>query len=124
MFDTRTTINHYAPDKIIEQRAPTDDSVRLLREMEEAARKQVMAVCNNEDNSFHCTQVVLHRDGMTEGHVVYSMFTLNGTEYEIKTSLPYGTTLDKKYLMETMLTSISEAIAEKLVYNILVKKVG
>ena len=60
----------------------------------------------------------------TEGHVVYSMFTLNGTEYEIKTSLPYGTTLDKKYLMETMLTSISEAIAEKLVYNILVKKVG
>ncbi|MEE8368605.1 MAG: hypothetical protein V3S30_09840, partial [Thermoanaerobaculia bacterium] len=47
---SHTTVAPSYPQTIHEHKAPTDDSVKLLREMEEAARKSVLEVYRFEDN--------------------------------------------------------------------------
>ena len=51
---TNTTV------KVTEQRAPTDDSVRLLKEMEEAARKKITESTTVHNTEFTCRQVRHH----------------------------------------------------------------
>ncbi len=59
MFD-RTVIFRNVPVYeqhvvVTEKRAPTDDSVKLLREMEEKAEKKLIEACELKNNLFTCT---------------------------------------------------------------------
>lgn len=47
-YSQNTTVN------VTEKRAPTDESVRLLKEMEEAARNKVLETIVVADTSFEC----------------------------------------------------------------------
>lgn len=69
--------------EINEKRAPTDESVRLLREMEEAAEKNVLCRGKLDDNSLMDARwVIFHNslDDKVEGRV---RFKLNGREFLI-----------------------------------------
>lgn len=93
MFDR--TIVHQAPDHIraeitvTEKRAPTDDSVRLLREMEAKAKEEVIKAVAINDNLFNG---VIHTmfDALSYRTTVRLVYSMNGkkltTDYHIDDS--------------------------------------
>ncbi len=93
MFDR--TIVHQAPGQIraeinvTEKRAPTDESVRLLREMEAKAKAEVIKATAVNDNHF---TGVIHTmfDALSQQTTVRLVYSLNGkkltTDYHIDES--------------------------------------
>lgn len=88
MFD-RTIIlptqnrTQYLTSEVKEHRAPTDQSVALLKEMEAAARAKVIESIKVGDTVFECV-VHIEFDG-NSGDVVYlAVFSLNGKKMTVE----------------------------------------
>jgi hypothetical protein len=62
---------------VTEKRAPTDESVKLLREMESAAKKEVLKSIRLDGNEFKGV-VHISQDFMSDQYVVVAVFDLNG----------------------------------------------
>jgi hypothetical protein len=64
---------------IIEKRAPTDESVRLLAEMEQAAEAKLISSVNVSNTAFEC---VVHsiKDYLSDGTMLRAVFRLNGEQ--------------------------------------------
>ena len=73
--ERRTT--EYVTRTVHEHRAPTDESVRLLREMEAKAKEQVIAAVHVGDTTFECVVHTMRyaEDGSTR---FLAIFSLNG----------------------------------------------
>ncbi len=84
VHETRNVTSH-------EHRAPTDESVRLLREMEEKARDSVFATIKCESTHFNVSAMVWE-DHMNMGLVVRSKFTLGDQTHDVETLVPARTT--------------------------------
>ncbi len=67
----------YVTREVHEHRAPTDASVKLLKEMESAARQKVDESIRLEGNGFECV-VHVEEDPMSAQRVARAVFTLNG----------------------------------------------
>lgn len=68
VYETRTVTEH---------RAPTDESVKLLREMEAKARDEVLSAVRLEGNGFEC--VVQQMEDYASNDVIWrAAFSLNG----------------------------------------------
>ena len=128
MFDTYVTRRepHY-PQTINkhEHRAPTDDSVKLLREMEEKARDQVVESYRfKADNDFVNGHVIVTKrmDNKHFGCVldVYIVFNLNGKEYKITEKFDEGDFRykDKMEAWRLLLTKVSQAVTQQLIPQI------
>ena len=76
---------------VTEKRAPTDESVRLLAEMEAAAAARVKAAIRVTDTAFEC---VIHaaRDHLNDRMLIAAVFSLNGRKMEAKTFFQQGDT--------------------------------
>lgn len=116
MFD-RTTIQSgpsYQYSTITEKRAPTDESVRLLREMESQAKAQVLKSMVLPSNEFKGVAHTM-RECLTGDDVVAVMFKLNGTEHRVDVRLNdfADGTLEKRA------QKIIAAVANKLACTIL-----
>lgn len=70
---------HRSEVTITEKRAPTDESVRLLREMEAKAQAEVLKAVSITDNGFDC---VIHqfRDHLSDLMRWRAVFKLNGKQ--------------------------------------------
>jgi hypothetical protein len=68
---------------VTEKRAPTDESVRLLKEMEEEARKKVIETTVVSDTHFECK---IHRslDVFSAQDVYVVIYSLNGHKRSVK----------------------------------------
>lgn len=72
---------HYSRTEIHEHRAPTDKSVKLLKEMEAAAREKVIASIPLAANGFE-GRILIEREALS-GDYVLSMFAMvNGKRVE------------------------------------------
>lgn len=67
----------YEHKVVREERAPTDESVRLLKAMEEKAREKVLATIPLKTNEFE-GNVVVELDGMNMEYVLSAMANVNG----------------------------------------------
>lgn len=80
MFDTYHA-QHLIPGdthvSITEKRAPTDESIRLLREMEEAVQKRMISAVRVDSTTFNCV-VQVHKDYRTGDHTLMAIFVVNG----------------------------------------------
>lgn len=80
-----TTVNENV--RLEEHRAPTDESVKLLREMEDKAREQVIWSYHTAlDNDIHGTVVVV-ADPKSTDTIAEIMFTLNGVKSRTRVRL-------------------------------------
>lgn len=107
--------NHYhyttVKSTVTEQRAPTDESVQLLREMEDAALGNVVHRLKLQDNIFG--EVLVMQEPFTQSVVV--CFKLNGK--------PYKVSLDDRTIMlaksnphsyaQALFDELAKAIAEE-----------
>lgn len=74
---TQPTQTEYVTREVHEHRAPTDESVKILKEMERAAEAKVIEAIKVGDTTFEC---VVHRalDHMSDEVVMRAVFGLNG----------------------------------------------
>jgi len=99
--------------KITEQRAPTDDSVRLLKEMQEKSRADLIGSYIIEDNSFNGVMDV-YKNAMTLTNTVVVRFYLNNIEYITESSVRQIDFKTNDNPAKIFYSVVSEAITEKL----------
>lgn len=82
------TRTEYAPYEktVTEHRAPTDKSVKLLREMEKAAEDKLISITRLDNNELKATWHVFD-DHLSWGMKAVCRFELNGKEHRIDLSL-------------------------------------
>lgn len=71
------TRTEYVTREVNIHRAPTDESVKLLKEMEQAAREKVVESIHVGDTKFEC---VVHTmlDNLSDEMIFQAVFTVNG----------------------------------------------
>ena len=69
---------------VVEKRAPTDESVKVLKELEDAAWNKILDTFTANDNVFSGT--ILHVNLRCDSfqYEIYLEFTLNGTKHIVK----------------------------------------
>lgn len=109
-FPTRDVTKH-----VHEHRAPTNESVRLLKELENSASDKVISVNRLENNILNATWSVIDSPISMELTVVCRIM-LNGNEirFEKKMERPYRSDDPRK-----IVRSIIEALSEELVKQLL-----
>lgn len=90
MFNRSLTIlaperhtTEYVTRQVHEHRAPTDDSVKLLREMEDKAREQIVKAVHVGDHAFDCVvhHMRHHEDMSTE---LAAILSVNGRKMTVR----------------------------------------
>lgn len=87
MFDTYNVRtgggSHYHTHnvKVTEKKAPTDESVRLLREMETAAKEEIVKQITVANNIFNCAIHVL-KEPYNLTDKIMTIYDLNGIKYK------------------------------------------
>jgi hypothetical protein len=118
MFD-RISVNHRAPSThkhvhVTEQRAPTDDSVKLLREMEKAAEDKLISshrIANNELSAEWC----VFRVAIEQQRAVRLRIKINGVEHRISFDLDD----EPRHANDQVVHLVAEKIAEKFTQEII-----
>lgn len=119
MFRRPVLVNVHAPQRteyvtreVIEKRAPTDDSVKLLKEMEEKAIDKVVATIRVSDTEVECVILVtrLEYAAQTQARVVFS---LSGRQMREDVVLKDGATRSEN------LTMVRDAISRRIANEII-----
>lgn len=96
---------------VVEKRAPTDESVRLLKEMEAEARAKMYESVRLEGNGF---AGVVHRydDVINDQTVFVVQFDVNGERKKVEHRAPH--TEGKQEIAGALVTKVGEVIAASL----------
>jgi len=92
---------------VIEKRAPTDESVRLLKEMEEKAQEKVIESIRLGHNGFDCV-VQMERDYASDQILLRAVFSLNGKQMVVNHSC---SPFKKQDAIQDLVGKIAETIA-------------
>lgn len=103
--------HHTHTHKITEQRAPTDESVRLLAEMERAAERKYANGIRLETNDFKCV-VNIYQDYPNDQTIAVARFDLNGQRME--TEYRQRRSVEQDASGRALAIGLVEAIAEKI----------
>jgi hypothetical protein len=111
----RRTEHVYQTNHTHENRAPTDESVALLREMEAAAEAEVIKAIHVQNNTFNC---VLHPmySGMDDENILRAVFDINGKRMTAEARVISGGGAKGKL---QLLQSLHAAMAEKIAVEIM-----
>lgn len=122
MFNT--TIIRYDPShvSVSEQRAPTDDSVRLLREMEEAALQSVLKTMEVKNNLFEGKVIFMRHTPLAEVKLI-ALFKLNGQLLTARSTMDeaeyfmHGEARASELIVESVATAIMGELSKNLVFS-------
>lgn len=106
------TRTEYVTREVHEHRAPTDESVKLLREMEAAADAKRIATLKLEGNAF--TGHIEVSQDVAQGYVVraVAVFDVNGKRCTAKAQVDLSSDgFHKVELMQALHTEIAKAVA-------------
>ena len=117
MFDKTIIEQRTNHTYVTEKRAPTDESVRLLREMEAKARSEVIKSIQLPSNELSGV-VHMMRDVMSCSTNIAVLFKLNGKEHKVLISLEdfRDDSLDKR--IEKMVDETSKYLAANILQSI------
>lgn len=118
MFNTTNYVQRNSNVEVTVNRAPTDESVRLLREMESAAKQQVeksITLANND------LQGVAHsmRDPLSCGTKVALVFKLNGKQHRVDVFLDDFKHSNTEQKVTKMVESVSAYLAGSILQSII-----
>lgn len=119
MFDKHISVNgprfpSHISINSTEKRAPTDESVRLLREMEEAAEKNVVARGTLENNLLEGQWTILSRPYEDKHECVLRM-KINGHEIVEKWVLPCPYFQNPREICRGIFTKACEVVTLQLI---------
>ena len=96
-------------------RAPTDDSVKLLQEMEAAAREKFLAAFVPEGNTVRGAVVKTIRDDIRADSIIHVRFELNGETYSFEERVDgVLAALDPREATEALYRRLADRIAGML----------
>lgn len=124
MFNTTTHHHHGGSSKTVnvtEKRAPTDESVRLLSEMEAAVMARVKAAISVTDTRFECVVHFLN-DNFNAQTLVWVEFSMNGHRMDVKTHFDQ-VPLIVEAVIEKLISEVARAIACEILKPILTSQV-
>ncbi len=99
----------YATREVIEKRAPTDESVRLLQKMEAAAwRKVTDAMAQEAENFFQIVTFKLEKNLETKTRHVHAVYSLNSKVFQLKIAV------DEHEAGKMFWDAVAKEIAEQL----------
>lgn len=103
---------------VTERRAPTDESVRLLKEFEEKAESRRIDAIKVGDTTFEC---VIHseRDHASGDAVWWATFSLNGKKLQAQHRAQYDA-LDAK---QEHIVALRDAIAREIATHVLAQAI-
>ena len=110
--------DHHHHHNVVEKRAPTDESVALLREMEKAAREQVDKAIRLQANGFECV-AQSYRDAASDDVVIVVRFMLAGTRMKVEHRHRRFDPLDD--LGSVVIDKMARAIAETALAPLIVQ---
>ena len=112
---TRTE-RHYHTHNVTENRAPTDESVRLLKEMEAEAIKKITESTTVRNTEFTCK---MHKTHMAHtGQDMYAViYTLNGKQSRIDISVECFDELSPEQTACLIRDKVAVDIANKMLYT-------
>ena len=114
MFDTIRVGGGTHHHSVIERRAPTDESVRLLREMEEAAEKRVLERGELRSNELNVRWSIYHDRVDLDGITVNCRWKLNGVERTFEFPMCRNMYQDPKSKFIEIRDRLTEKIAEEV----------
>lgn len=102
--------------KITEIKAPTDDAIRLLNEMQEKARKNIINSVSINENTIKAVTIAYYYDHPWSFNIIIDFkFTLNGIEYK------FSETIDHNAYRNGKLRTMSRQLAREI-YELLIKR--
>jgi hypothetical protein len=115
MSSGRVPIQHTSTKTvtITENRAPTVESAKFLKELQDEAEKSVIYRGRLSDNFMEAQWVHMH-DFSSLSEWVHCRFKLNEKEYNFKFEVKR---FPKTKLIESIISSIKEKVAEVLIYD-------
>lgn len=116
-IDKRPVAQHSSSSvSITEKRAPTDESVRLLREMEETALNNVLKVLDIQDNIVSGRLIIFH--SIESFNKRYKcLFKINEKDFSIDGELPYNVEGTDGEYIQKFYDVISKQLAKFLLEN-------
>ena len=108
--------NNVSVVELTEKRAPTDASVRLLKEMEEKAQEKVIESISIRDCQIEC-QILKVKDYMSNGMHYMIVYSMNGKKSKVNVKLDdYEIiNLGKIGIAETLRSALAVDIATKMI---------
>jgi hypothetical protein len=83
VFPTKPYGNSYTPVTVTEKRAPTDDSVRLLKEMEEKALEKIVNSISIRDCQVDC-QILVEKSYINQSNHYMIVYSMNGKKGKVQ----------------------------------------
>jgi hypothetical protein len=112
MFDRSVFIDNKIPSNVTynvtEKKAPTDDSVRLLMDMQQKAMDNLLGMVKIENNNFEVTALAFS-DWAHFSKLVYLKYTLGTDHHELKITLRQGAT--EREMINKLVDELSKDIA-------------
>jgi hypothetical protein len=118
MFNTHHTHIGGGHTTVTEKRAPTDESVRMLRELEEAAEKRVVERGTSPDNGLEYRWIIMNEPGLDLLKLTVG-FKLNGRDYRYDTHWCPSRFSDPREKLKIIRDQVVEKIASEVVSGLL-----
>lgn len=115
MFVNRAT-HHYHTHNVTEKRAPTDESVRLLKEMEDEARKKITETTTVHNTEFTC-KLHKHYDALNDADRYAIIYTLNGRQSRVDIDVETYKMLTPEQTACFIRDKVAVDIANKMLYT-------
>jgi hypothetical protein len=104
--------NHSHNVTVHEHRAPTDDSIRLAKEMEEKVKNQILGTAIVNNNSFEIALYKLHHISC---HSFRAVWMLNGSKHHIDIEVSMLKT------KQEIATAVRDEVAKAIASNMLMQ---
>lgn len=116
MFNKYYYQNQNANIDIVEKRAPTDESIRLLKEFEKEARDKIINSVRVESNILKGIILECQFDSISLQKNYIAIFNLNGEKFEIQINEP-----DKRFILneDSALKLLADEMAKIITVKIL-----
>lgn len=105
---------------VVEQRAPTDESVCLLNEMTQKARENLVAGFATSNNTLQATWA-LFEEVQTAERVYLCKAILNGNEKILTIKIPVGEARTPEEEVGRVYTALCDAVARELMAPLMVE---
>lgn len=101
--------------------APTDESVRLLMELEKKAEDRLVSIHKLENNAFNASWHVFD-DFMNHQCIVKCRYMWNGEENSFEFSVPICPYMSPGDFGDIAMEKLKDEVAEKLLYDLISNK--
>ena len=122
MFDTNNVTHKYSPSHVTtnvhEHRAPTDESVKLLNDMQEKAKANLIYTFSTSNNLLQATWAE-YVDQITDTYKFFCKYTLNNKDYYTEINLNNWQLESVEHKVDLLYAKLCQKLTQELMQPLL-----